>query len=183
MPKAIVEGLSIGYEIIGDEGARPWAITPGGRYTMETAGVRELATALAELGNRVLIWDRPNTGTSEVCFTGEAESIMHADVLAVGTRHGPSGDRRRLCRVTRVDDRCLAPSDRSNRAGPMVDQRGPVRPHDARYGLLQRLHPRGVEWGHGGGGAVARMAGGPDQHPHESPEVPRPGFHRVSCHI
>ncbi len=82
MPKAIVEGLSIGYEIIGDEGARPWAITPGGRYTMETAGVRELATALAELGNRVLIWDRPNTGTSEVCFTGEAESIMHADVLA-----------------------------------------------------------------------------------------------------
>ncbi len=82
MPKAAVEGLSIGYEIIGDEGARPWVITPGGRYTMETDGVRQLAVALAELGNRVLIWDRPNTGTSDVCFTGEAESIMHADVLA-----------------------------------------------------------------------------------------------------
>src|ERR1700722_15347613 len=82
MPGATVEGLSIGYEIVGDEGARPWVLTPGGRYTMETAGVRELAMALGELGNRVLIWDRPNTGISEVCFTGESESVMHADVLA-----------------------------------------------------------------------------------------------------
>jgi pimeloyl-ACP methyl ester carboxylesterase len=32
--------------------------------------VRELAVALAERGNRVLIWDRPNCGASDVRFTG-----------------------------------------------------------------------------------------------------------------
>jgi pimeloyl-ACP methyl ester carboxylesterase len=49
---------------------------------MTSAGVRELAVALAERGNRVLIWDRPNCGSSDVCFTGPSESAMQADVLA-----------------------------------------------------------------------------------------------------
>jgi len=44
--------------------------------------VRELATALAERGNRVLIWDRPNCGASDVRFDGSSESAMQADVLA-----------------------------------------------------------------------------------------------------
>jgi pimeloyl-ACP methyl ester carboxylesterase len=30
----------------------------------------------------VLIWDRPNCGASEVCFTGTSESAMQADALA-----------------------------------------------------------------------------------------------------
>ncbi|MGO8890875.1 MAG: hypothetical protein ACLQB1_14460 [Streptosporangiaceae bacterium] len=34
-------------------------ITPGGRFSKDSPGVRELAAALAERGNRVLIWDRP----------------------------------------------------------------------------------------------------------------------------
>jgi pimeloyl-ACP methyl ester carboxylesterase len=76
-----VNGLSIGYDVIGHAGP-PWAITPGGRFSRETPGVRELATALAEHGNRVLIWDRPNTGESDVCFEGSSESVMQADVLA-----------------------------------------------------------------------------------------------------
>jgi pimeloyl-ACP methyl ester carboxylesterase len=67
---------------IGDAGARPWAITPGGRFSMTSPGVRELAVDLAERGNRVLIWDRPNCGSSDVCFTGPSESQMQADVLA-----------------------------------------------------------------------------------------------------
>ena len=29
----------------------------------------------------MLIWDRPNCGESDVCFTGESESEMQADVL------------------------------------------------------------------------------------------------------
>jgi pimeloyl-ACP methyl ester carboxylesterase len=37
---------------------------------------------LAEQGNSVLIWDRPNTGESDVCFEGDSESAMQADVLA-----------------------------------------------------------------------------------------------------
>ena len=80
MAAATVNGLSIGYEVIGE--GRPWALTPGGRDSKDTPGVRELATALAERGNRVLIWDRPNTGESDVCFDGESESAMQADVLA-----------------------------------------------------------------------------------------------------
>jgi len=77
-----VQNLSIAYEVIGDAGARPWAITPGGRFSMTSPGVRELAVALAERGHRVLIWDRPNCGSSDVCFTGPSESQMQADVLA-----------------------------------------------------------------------------------------------------
>lgn len=80
MTTATVNGLSIGYEVIGE--GRPWVITPGGRDSKDTPGVRELATALAERGNQVLIWDRPNTGASSVCFDGESESAMQADVMA-----------------------------------------------------------------------------------------------------
>jgi pimeloyl-ACP methyl ester carboxylesterase len=80
MATASVNGLRVGYELIGD--GRPWVITPGGRDGKDSPGVRELATALAERGNRVLIWDRPNTGESEVSFEGTSESAMQADVLA-----------------------------------------------------------------------------------------------------
>jgi pimeloyl-ACP methyl ester carboxylesterase len=75
-----VNGLQIAYEVIG-KGA-PWAITPGGRFSKDSPGIRQLAEALAARGNRVLIWDRPNTGASDVCFEGDSESTMQADVLA-----------------------------------------------------------------------------------------------------
>lgn len=80
------EELAIGYELVGDSG-RPWVITPGGRFSREYPGIREFAAALAGLGNRVLIYDRPNTGESDVCFTGSTESAMQADVLAALLRH------------------------------------------------------------------------------------------------
>jgi pimeloyl-ACP methyl ester carboxylesterase len=80
MPTANIEGVSISYEVTGV--GHPWVITPGGRFSKDTGGVRELATALAGGGNQVLIWDRPNCGESDVCFTGSSESAMQADVLA-----------------------------------------------------------------------------------------------------
>lgn len=80
MPAATVDGVSISYEVIGE--GRPWAITPGGRFSKDYPGVRELAEALAREGNQVLIWDRPNCGESDVCFTGSSESAMQADTLA-----------------------------------------------------------------------------------------------------
>jgi pimeloyl-ACP methyl ester carboxylesterase len=80
MARARIDGLSISYEVVGD--GRPWVITPGGRYSKDSPGVRELAETLAADGNRVLIWDRPNCGESDVCFAGESESAMQADVLA-----------------------------------------------------------------------------------------------------
>jgi pimeloyl-ACP methyl ester carboxylesterase len=76
---ATVNGLTLAYETIGE--GRPWVITPGGRFTKEEPGVRELAVALAAQGNRVLIWDRPNCGESDVCFEGSSESAMQADAL------------------------------------------------------------------------------------------------------
>lgn len=86
MSTATVNGLRLGYEIIGETG-RPWVITPGGRFTKEEPGVRELALALAASGNRVLIWDRPNCGESDVCFDGPTESDMQADALAALLHH------------------------------------------------------------------------------------------------
>lgn len=79
MATATVGGLTLAYETIGE--GRPWVITPGGRFTKDEPGVRELAVALAEQGNKVLIWDRPNCGESDVCFEGSSESAMQADAL------------------------------------------------------------------------------------------------------
>jgi len=76
---ATVNGLTLAYETIGE--GRPWVITPGGRFTKDEPGVRQLAEALAAQGNRVLIWDRPNCGGSDVCFEGSSESAMQADAL------------------------------------------------------------------------------------------------------
>ena len=80
MALARVNGLDVAYELIGE--GRPWAITPGGRFSKDYPGVRELAEALAAGGNQVLIWDRPNCGASDLCFTGTSESAMQADTLA-----------------------------------------------------------------------------------------------------
>jgi pimeloyl-ACP methyl ester carboxylesterase len=80
MPSIDVDGTTIAYEVIGE--GRPWVVTPGGRFTKEAPGVREMAEALAARGQRVLIWDRPNTGASDVCFRGASESQMQADHLA-----------------------------------------------------------------------------------------------------
>jgi pimeloyl-ACP methyl ester carboxylesterase len=85
MALTTVDGLTIAYEVIGE--GRPWALTPGGRFTKESPGLRELADALAEHGNRVLVWDRPNCGESDVCFTGASESAMQADALAALLRN------------------------------------------------------------------------------------------------
>jgi pimeloyl-ACP methyl ester carboxylesterase len=75
-----VGDTTIAYEVVGD--GPPWVLTPGGRFSKDTPGIRELAAELAAHGQRVLIWDRPNTGASDVCFTGSSESEMQADKLA-----------------------------------------------------------------------------------------------------
>ncbi|WP_426574452.1 alpha/beta fold hydrolase [Aquihabitans sp. McL0605] len=89
MASVAIDGLTIAYEVIGEagRGGRPWALTPGGRFSKDYGGVRELAEALAASGDQVVIWDRPNTGASDVCFTGASESAMQADALAGLLRH------------------------------------------------------------------------------------------------
>ena len=48
---------------------------------MEAGGVRQLGEALAALGKRVLLWDRPNCGLSDLHFEGDNESAMHGRTL------------------------------------------------------------------------------------------------------
>ena len=80
MATAEIDGTLVAYEVIGQ--GNPWVLTPGGRFSKDTPGIRQLAEALARHGQQALIWDRPNTGASDVCFEGVSESAMQADRLA-----------------------------------------------------------------------------------------------------
>jgi pimeloyl-ACP methyl ester carboxylesterase len=80
MPRAEIDGIGIDYELIGS--GRAISITPGGRFSKDDPGVRELAQALATGGLRALIWDRPNCGASDLAFRGDSESELNADILA-----------------------------------------------------------------------------------------------------
>jgi len=81
MAKIEVDGLTLDYELIGDEGAPPLVLTPGGRYPRDTAGVPELGRILADAGYRVLLWDRPGCGASDIAFTAPSESVMNCEAL------------------------------------------------------------------------------------------------------
>ena len=63
--------------------ARWWSITPGGRFSKDFGGVHELAYALADGGKRVLLWDRPNCGKSDMQVYGRSESHMRAETLGL----------------------------------------------------------------------------------------------------
>jgi len=79
MPEALVRGVHINYEIIGDRG--PFvALTPGSRRGY--GELVELAGAIAANGYRVLLHDRRNCGQSEVAFDGSgSEHDAWADDL------------------------------------------------------------------------------------------------------
>jgi pimeloyl-ACP methyl ester carboxylesterase len=81
MPSVTVRGVKLVYELLGDSG--PWvAISPGGRRGMTLE--RPLGQMLAEAGFRVLMYDRRNTGASEIGFPGQSESHEQAeDLLAL----------------------------------------------------------------------------------------------------
>jgi pimeloyl-ACP methyl ester carboxylesterase len=68
------------YEILGKTGDYI-ALTPGGRYSKDIEGLRPLAEELVKGGYRVLLWDRPNCGKSDLQFYGKSESHMRAETL------------------------------------------------------------------------------------------------------
>jgi pimeloyl-ACP methyl ester carboxylesterase len=76
------QAIGIAYELHGDAGGQPVALTPGGRFTMDSPGLREMAADLVKAGKRVLIYDRPNCGYSDVCLAGSSESENQAEALA-----------------------------------------------------------------------------------------------------
>src|SRR6476469_8885890 len=75
-----VNGGNVVYEILGETGDFI-ALTPGGRFSKDIPGLRPLAEALVAGGYRVLLWDRPNCGKSDVQFYGLSESHMRAETL------------------------------------------------------------------------------------------------------
>ena len=81
MARILVDGLELDYELIGPEAGTPLVLTPGGRYPRNTAGVPELGAIFAEAGYRVLLWDRPGCGASDIAFTAPSESVMNAEAL------------------------------------------------------------------------------------------------------
>jgi pimeloyl-ACP methyl ester carboxylesterase len=75
-----INGGNVVYEILGKEGDFI-ALTPGGRFSKDIPGLKPLAKKLVEGGYRVLLWDRPNCGKSDVQFYGQSESHMRAATL------------------------------------------------------------------------------------------------------
>jgi pimeloyl-ACP methyl ester carboxylesterase len=75
-----VNGGNVAYEILGNSGDLI-VLTPGGRFGKDIPGLRPLAEAMAGGGYRVLLWDRPNCGASDVQFYGPSESHMRAETL------------------------------------------------------------------------------------------------------
>lgn len=77
MPIANIRGVSINYKVLGTNG--PWvALSPGGRR--DISGIENQAGKLADLGYSVVIFDRRNTGASEVRIDGtESEYEIWAD--------------------------------------------------------------------------------------------------------
>ncbi len=75
-----INGGNVVYEILGSSGEFI-ALTPGGRYSKDIEGLRPLAEELVKGGYRVLLWDRPNCGKSDLQFYGQSESHMRAETL------------------------------------------------------------------------------------------------------
>jgi pimeloyl-ACP methyl ester carboxylesterase len=78
-----VNGGRIAYELVGPDDGETVVLTPGGRFSKDYGGIHELANALADGGKRVLLWDRPNCGKSDIQLFGRSESHMRAETLGL----------------------------------------------------------------------------------------------------
>jgi pimeloyl-ACP methyl ester carboxylesterase len=116
MARANIDGIGIEYELTGEAKAPLVALTPGGRFTMDVPGLREMAKALVDGGKQVLIYDRPNCGLSDSCLDGPTESETQAEALAGLIRYldrgkamiagGSGGSRVSMLAAARHPDLC-----------------------------------------------------------------------------
>lgn len=79
MPRAMINGGNINYEVLGSTG--PWvSVSPGGRRGFDELG--GYARRFSEAGFRVLVHDRRNCGGSDLLLSGDQqEHEMWADDL------------------------------------------------------------------------------------------------------
>jgi pimeloyl-ACP methyl ester carboxylesterase len=113
MARIQISGIGIEYQLLGPEGAPAIAITPGGRFAMDSPGVPELARKLAAAGRRVLLWDRPNCGASDVIFEGDTESNMQGRTLV------------ELIRALKIGPIALAAGSGGSRVSLVAASQGP----------------------------------------------------------
>ena len=83
MAEIEINGGNVVYEFVGPENGEVVVVTPGGRFSKDYGGVHELADRLAAGGKRVLLWDRPNCGASDIQLYGQSESHMRAETLGL----------------------------------------------------------------------------------------------------
>ena len=83
MAEIEINGGYVVFEFVGPEDGEVVVLTPGGRFSKDFPGVRPLAEAMAAGGKRVLLWDRPNCGASDVQLFGKSESHMRAETLGL----------------------------------------------------------------------------------------------------
>jgi pimeloyl-ACP methyl ester carboxylesterase len=84
MQVAKIRGLDLHFEILGERG--PFvALQPGGRRG--AAGVRSLGEKIAEAGYRVVVYDRRNTGASDIAIDGDSENEVWAEDLHELLKH------------------------------------------------------------------------------------------------
>ena len=87
MPEALLRGIHIKYEVVGERG--PFiALTPGSRRSYHE--LLDLSKLIAASGYRVLLHDRRNCGASDVAFDGSASEheIWADDLYELGRRLG-----------------------------------------------------------------------------------------------
>jgi pimeloyl-ACP methyl ester carboxylesterase len=87
MPEALVCGVHINYEIVGERG--PFiALTPGSRRSYHE--LIDLSKLIAASGYRVLLHDRRNCGASDVAFDGSASEheVWADDLYELGKQLG-----------------------------------------------------------------------------------------------
>ena len=138
-----------------------------------------MAAGAGRRGGRVLIWDRPNCGASDVCFEGASESEMQADTLAALLEHldmapaviigGSGGSRISLLAAARH------PRGRRRRSRCGGSAAGPFGLMSLADALLLRLVPGRVDRRDGGGRRAPRVGRGARAEPGQPGALPRAG--------
>jgi pimeloyl-ACP methyl ester carboxylesterase len=81
MAEIEINGGIVHYDLLGPKDGEVIVLTPGGRFSKDYPGVRDLADKFVEGGKRVLMWDRPNCGKSDIQLYGQSESHMRAETM------------------------------------------------------------------------------------------------------
>jgi pimeloyl-ACP methyl ester carboxylesterase len=83
VPEIEINGGLVSYEFVGPDTGDVVVLTTGSRFSKEFPGIPDVARSLAEGGMRVLLWDRPNCGSSDVQFYGRTESHMRGETMGL----------------------------------------------------------------------------------------------------